>query len=123
MSDSTSVGNSAEPLPNKNYTKLTSVQTSASRSELSPSSDCELLSAVLVQLTTVTEVIRQMYRERLSEAHMSKEILQMREEVSRLRAQQQALVSGFEQMQRDHTEQLSLLVERLRQSFPEPGSE
>ena len=50
------------------------------------------------------------------------EIRQLRQEVSRLREQPGALVEGFEQMQRNHTEQLQMLAASLRQSLTDDSS-
>ncbi len=51
------------------------------------------------------------------------EMAEMRQEIGSLREQQRALVEGFEQMQRNHTEQLKMLAESLRQSLAEDMSE
>ena len=47
------------------------------------------------------------------------EIGQLRQEIGALKEQQRALVSGFEQMQQSHIEQLRLLAERLREAYPD----
>ncbi|WP_121971128.1 hypothetical protein [Leptolyngbya sp. BC1307] len=51
------------------------------------------------------------------------EIGQLRQEVSSLREQQRALVEEFEQMQRNHTEQLQMLAASLRQSLADDISD
>ena len=61
---------------------------------------------------------------------MREEIQQLRGEVKRLREQQSALleqqatlVAAFEQMQRNHTEQLKMLAESLQQPLADSSSE